>query len=588
MPRLLSVNVGLPRDIAWHGQTVRTAVWKEPVQGRRMVRRLNIDGDGQGDLAGHGGEQRAVFVYQMESYHYWERQLNRHDFVLGQFGENFTIEGLSDEEVCIGDQYRIGGALFEVTQPRVTCYRVGIRMNNPQMPALLVSHKKPGFYLRVLQEGEVEAGNEIVKVADGPEHMTVAEIDAMLYLGHHSQQQLERALRLSALSPGWKTSFGALLEQARDGKMVGGNPGLAPASGPPPAWQGFRPLRVSHIERESRGIVSLVLVPIDGQPLAAALPGQFVVLRLRPQPDSPPLLRPYSLSDVPSADHYRVSVKQEPNGAASTYVYTRVQVDDVLEVSAPRGAFTLRQGLDPLVLLSAGVGATPVLAMLHALTTEARPREVWWLFGARNRDEHPFAQEARRLLQTLPHSRSYIIYSRPGQDDQPGRDFDAAGHFNVAVLKELGVPREADFYLCGPATFLHDLTSGLATWGASRERIHTEIFGPTPSSTPGLVDSVPSLPPHLPTGSVGTGPLVSFSRSGLVAQWDLRFQSLLELAEACDVPVRWSCRTGVCHSCESGLIAGSVSYQPEPLERPAEGNLLICCSQPEGEIVLDL
>ena len=588
MPRLLSVNVGLPRDIAWHGQTVRTSVWKEPVQGRRMVRRLNIDGDGQGDLVGHGGEQRAVFVYQMESYHYWERQLNRHDFVFGQFGENFTIEGLSDEEVCIGDRYRIGGALFEVTQPRVTCYRVGIRMNNPQMPALLVSHKKPGFYLRVLQEGEVEAGNEIVKVADGPEHMTVAEIDAMLYLGRHSQQQLERALRLPALSPGWKTSFQALLEQARAGKMVGGNPGLAPESGPPPAWQGFRPLRVSHIQRESRSIVSLALVAADGQPLAAALPGQFVVLRLRPKPDSPPLLRPYSLSDAPSADHYRVSVKQEPNGAASTYVDTRVQVDDVLEVSAPRGAFTLRQGLDPLVLLSAGVGATPVLAMLHALTTEARPREVWWLFGARNRDEHPFAQEARRLLQILPNSRSYILYSRPGQEDQPGRDFDAAGHFNVTVLKELGVPREADFYLCGPATFLQDLTSGLAAWGASRERVHTEIFGPTPSSTPGVIASAPSLPPHLPAGSPGTGPLVSFARSGLVVHWDPRFQSLLELAEACDVKVRWSCRTGVCHSCESGLIGGSVSYQPEPLDRPAEGTLLICCSQPRGEVILDL
>ncbi len=167
MPRLLSVNVGLPRDIAWRGETVRTAIWKEPVQGRRMVRRLNIDGDKQGDLAGHGGEYRAVFVYQMESYHYWERQLGRNDFVFGQFGENFTVDGLSDEEVCIGDQYRIGSALFEVTQPRVTCYRVGIRMNEPQMAALLVSHRKPGFYFRVLQEGEVEAGDEIVKVADG-------------------------------------------------------------------------------------------------------------------------------------------------------------------------------------------------------------------------------------------------------------------------------------------------------------------------------------------------------------------------------------------------------------------------------------
>ena len=171
MPRLLSVNVGLPRDIAWRGKTVHTAVWKTPVQGRRMVRRLNIDGDGQGDLAGHGGEQRAVFVYQIDSYHYWQGQLGRNDFTYGQFGENFTVDGLSDQEVCIGDRYRVGGALFEVTQPRVTCYRVGIRMEEPQMAALLVAHGRPGFYLRVLEEGEVEAGDEILRVASGPERM---------------------------------------------------------------------------------------------------------------------------------------------------------------------------------------------------------------------------------------------------------------------------------------------------------------------------------------------------------------------------------------------------------------------------------
>src|SRR5689334_4463397 len=204
MPQLLSLNVGLPRDISWRGKTVRTAVWKLPVQGRRRVRKLNIDGDGQGDLAGHGGEHRAVFVYQMDSYHYWERFLGRRDFTPGQFGENFTVDGLLDTEVCIGDRYRIGGALFEVTQPRVTCYRVGIRMDEPRMAALLVAHGRPGFYFRVLQEGEVQAGDEIVKVFDGPERMSVAEIDRLLYLPGHPRQQLERALRIPGLSGGWR------------------------------------------------------------------------------------------------------------------------------------------------------------------------------------------------------------------------------------------------------------------------------------------------------------------------------------------------------------------------------------------------
>ena len=588
MARLLSVNVGLPRDIAWRGKTVHTAIWKDPVQGRRMVRRLNIDGDGQGDLKGHGGEHRAVFVYQMDSYRYWQDRLGRSDFTYGQFGENFTVDGLSDDDVCVGDRYRIGEALFEVTQPRVTCYRVGIRMNEPQMAALLTSSGKPGFYFRVLQEGEVEAGDEIVKIADGPERMTVAEINALLYLPGHSRQQLERALRIPALSAGWRTSFQAFLQQESSGGPMTGNPGLVPESvGSPPAWPGFRPLRVSRIDRESSSVISLLLVPADGRPLVAAEPGQFVVLRLRPKPDAPPLLRSYSLSDTPSADHYRVSIKQELNGVASTYVHNHVRVGDVLDVSAPRGSFTLRPDDRPIVLLSAGVGATPVLAMLHALAAGASPRQVWWLYGARNRDDHPFAQESRGLVQALPHSRSRILYSRPGPDDRLDLEFNATGRLGIPVLDELGVPRDADFYLCGPSAFLQDLSAGLAAWGVAGERVHMEIFGPGESMTPGVSDA-PVRPAHAPAGPAGEGPQVSFARSGLTVRWDEKYQSLLELAEACDVPVRWSCRTGVCHNCESGLVSGSVSYRPEPLDPPAAGALLICCSQPQEEVVIDL
>ena len=335
MARLLSVNVGLPHDVAWNGKTVRTAVWKFPVNERRMVRKLNIDGDGQGDLAGHGGEHRAVFVYQMDSYHYWERFLSRNDFSFGQFGENFTVDGLLDEEVCIGDRFRIGGALFEVTQPRVTCYRVGIRMNEPRMPALLVAHHRPGFYFRVLQEGEVGADDEIVKVADGPERITVAETDALLYLPGHSREQLERALRIPALSKGWQTSFQEMLQHDSNGNMQG-NPGLANEE-PAPAWPGFKPMRVAQIRKESADVTSFVFVPTDGQSLPLARPGQFIVLRLRVDPEKPPVLRNYSLSDLPAADHFRISVKNEANGIGSSYLCNRAREGDVLDISAPRG-----------------------------------------------------------------------------------------------------------------------------------------------------------------------------------------------------------------------------------------------------------
>ena len=249
--RLLSVNVGRPREVEWEGKTVRSAIWKEPVEGPRMVRRINIDGDDQADRLAHGGEHRAVFVYQIDSYRYWERELGRDDFSHGQFGENFTVEGLADDEVCIGDRYRIGGALFEVTQPRVTCYRLGIRMDEPAMPSLLVAHHRPGFYLRVLEEGEVQAGDAIVKVADGPERLTIAQVDALLYLPNKSRPLLERALRVPALSEGWKGSFRELLAKA-DGKAAAA-----------PAWPGFRPLRVAEVRRESATISSFRLVPTD-------------------------------------------------------------------------------------------------------------------------------------------------------------------------------------------------------------------------------------------------------------------------------------------------------------------------------------
>ena len=585
--RLLSVNVGMPRDIAWQGKTVRTAVWKEAVRGPRLVRRLNVDGDGQGDLAGHGGEHRAVFVYQMDSYRFWQSELGRNDFTYGQFGENFTVEGLPDREVCIGDHYRIGRALFEVTQPRVTCYRVGIRMNEPQMAALLVAHHRPGFYLRVLEEGQVEAGDEIVQVDAGPECMTVAEIDALLYLPGRSRSQLERALRIPALSAGWRGSFQALLAQEAGGAATTGDAGRNSTPATLPPWPGFRRVRVSLKSRESASVTSLLLEPADGLPLTAALPGQFVVLRLGLTPDAPAQMRSYSLSGEPSARCYRISVKRELNGLASAYIDEKVQIGDVLEMSAPRGNFTLRTGDDPVVLLSSGVGATPVLAMLHALAAEASGREVWWLYGARSGREHPFAEEVRSLLKAIARGHSHIRYSSPSPEDRPGVDFDASGRLDIGVLRELEVPRNADFFVCGPSAFMSDMTAGLAAWGIAPGRIHTELFGAGPSITPGIA-ATPRRPPHLPAGTQGAGPLVSFARSGVSVHWGSTLQSLLELAEACDIPTRWACRAGVCHTCETGLVAGTVAYRPEPIVPPAAGNVLICCSRPENDVVIDL
>lgn len=587
---LEAVNVGMPADVPWHGRTVRTGVYKRTVAGPRTVRRLNIDGDGQGDLAGHGGEQRAVLVYQTGSYRFWAGELGRDDLVPGNFGENFTVDGLPDDEVCIGDRYRIGDALFEVTQPRVTCYRVGLRMGEPRMAALLVAHHRPGFYLRVLEEGDVEAGQEIVKVSAGPEAMTVEEIDRVLYLPGHTREQVERALRIPALSPGWQDSMRTLLERAEGGGgAASGSAALSEAAtAPPPAWPGFRPLKVTDVRDESRSVFSLYLAADDGSALPAGLPGQFLTVRVLPRRGGPPLIRSYSLSGAPGTGTYRISVKVEPHGAAGNELRSHLRVGDRLEAAAPRGTFCLADGDNPVVLLSAGVGVTPVLAMLHALAREHTGRRVWWLHGARDGTEHPFARESRRLLASLPDARYLVYYSRPGPSDRPGVDYTEAGRLSAEAVRGLGLPVDADAYVCGPTVFMDSLTAALRDCGLAASRVHTESFGAGPAVTPGITRPSATTAPHRPAGPPGNGPEVSFARSGLTVPWDDARGSLLELAEACDIPVRWSCRTGVCHTCELALMSGAVHYSPEPVGPPAEGNLLICCSRPAGEVVLDL
>ncbi|MGO8708095.1 MAG: MOSC domain-containing protein [Terracidiphilus sp.] len=586
MPRLLSVNVGLPREIEWQGKLVRTAIWKRPVAGRIFARRLNLEGDGQADLKGHGGEHRAVMVYQLEAYRYWEQELGRNDFEYGQFGENLTVEGLSDDEVCIGDRYRIGTAIFEVTQPRVTCYRLGIRMNNPQMAALLVSHKKPGFYCRVITEGEVGAGDEIQKIAEGPDRISVAEVDSLLYTTNHDLKRIAIAARIPALSAGWKGSFESFLQADKNG-IHNGNAGLTPSISSSPAWNGFRWVSVVDVHRETSEVTSIVLSGPEGSSLPPALPGQYLALRCLPDKNSPPVVRSYSISGASNSGAYRISVKRG-TGSGSRHLVDATHVGDKLAIGAPRGEFILRPNGKPVVLLSAGIGVTPVLSMLHALASDSTEpsREVWWIHAARNATLHVFAEEAMQLLAAIPGSRSLIAYSQPGPSDQLGSDFDIQGHLNLANLEKLAIPVAADFYMCGPSAFLRDINRDLVSLGVPQSAIHQELFGSAGTLEPG-VTKAEVKPPHSPV-PLGTGPIVSFTRSGLAVPWDSRFKSILELAEACDVPVRWSCRTGVCHTCECGVLDGRLRYAPEPLDQPALGNALICCSTPETPIELDL
>jgi ferredoxin-NADP reductase len=414
----------------------------------------------------------------------------------------------------------------------------------------------------------------------------VAEVDALLYLPGHSPGRVAQALAIPALPDGWKASFRALLDQPESPGGATGNAGLAAAS-PPPAWPGFRPLAVAAVERETPSVISVHLADPGGTAVPPAQPGQFLTLRLPVTPGAQPLVRSYSLSGPPGASSYRISVKREPHGAGSQYMHSRVRAGDVLEAAAPRGTFILQPGDSPILLISAGVGATPVLAMLHALAGAGSGRDIWWLHGARSRADEPFAMESRSLLAELPSAHRCICYSRPGPDDVRGHHYQTAGRLTPGVLAGLDLPRTAEAYLCGPAAFMDQMSAGLADLGIGAARVHTEIFGSTGSSTPGIA-AAPARPPHPPAGQPGTGPQIAFARSGLTVAWDEGCTSLLDLAEACDVPVRWSCRTGVCHTCETTLLSGTVGYAPDPVEAPADGSALICCSQPRTDLTLDL
>jgi ferredoxin-NADP reductase/MOSC domain-containing protein YiiM/ferredoxin len=568
--RLVSVNVGMPKNVQWRDKTVYTGIWKTPVEGPVMVRRINIDGDGQGDLAGHGGEQRAVMVYQAESYDFWKTYLNRDDLEPGHFGENLTVTGLSDDEVCIGDRYQIGDAEFEVTQPRVTCFRIGLRLNVPEMPNLLVAQHRPGFYFRVITEGRVQAGDDIVRTRRGRHELSVADVDALLYLPDRNIEQLRKVVEVPALSPGWQQSFNDMLA-AHQRSVVA----TTPPVGVEPGWNGFRPLRVSETRRESPSVLSIRLETEDHTSLPPPLPGQYLTVRI-PGAGDPVPLRSYSLSGDTGAGVYRISVKREEHGLVSRWLHAHIEPGSVIEAAAPRGDFYLTDDNSPVVLISAGIGITPVLAMLHALAAAGSSREIWWLHTTRNRETQAFAAEVTNLIESLPHARQLVYYTQTqGRLDQP-------------AIAALGLPADAAAYLCGPTQFMADLRDSLTAAGLDPTGIHSELFGALPPINPGIVDGAPRRKPHPPAGPPRTGPSITFSRSGLTVNWSADYGNILDLAEACDVPTRFSCRSGVCHLCETGIVTGATRYVQSPLEPPDQGTVLICSAAPQSDLVLDL
>ena len=571
--RVLSVNVALPREVSWKGTPVTTGIYKEPVEGRVRVRTLNLDGDRQADLSVHGGWDKAVYAYPSEFYEVWRRERPELEFPWGRFGENLTTEGLLDHEVNVGDRFRVGSAELIVTQPRLPCFKLGIRMRRDEFVAEFLERALLGFYFAVAREGEVEAGDPIVELSRDPRGFRATEVMRLYAHDRDDVDGLQRAVALDALPESWRNHFRrrlAELERRRSRRLL-------PAP-PPPAWPDFRPFEVREKVRESDDVCSFRLRPSDGAPLPPHLPGQYVTLRVDGPGGNGPAIRSYSLSDRPSRDGYRLTVKR--GGLVSAFLQDAIEPGDVIELKAPAGRFTIDPAATyrPVVLVAGGIGITPMLAMLNSIVGHGQARETWLFYGVRNHREHLMPRYLEELAERYPFVHVHVSYSRRVSErgHTLGR-FDHAGRITVELLRELLPASYYDYFLCGPGAMMQSLAEGLRAWGVPEARIHSEAFGP--AAIKAGVE---------PNGRRDCGFQVTFARSQTRSVWSRCDSPLLELAEDAGVSIPFGCRAGSCGTCVTKVVSGGVSYLHEPGAPLAPGEVLPCVAVPEAELVLDV
>ena len=582
--KLISINVSMPKTVYHQGRLVNTGIFNEQVAGRVMVRKLNVDGDGQADLKVHGGVYKAVYIYDIENIRYWRKVLGRNDIGYGHFGENFTVEGMPDDRIHVGDVFRIGGVLLEVTQPRVPCFKLEIKMDLPGFSQKFLASGRLGFYCRVIQEGEVEAGDFIERIQFGPEKIAVQEFARLYYFDTQNLEKIHRILRIPALPPGWSRAFEKLLETV--GKKGKKRKTLKRA------WQGFRPFIVSQKVPESQSMTSFYLMPEDREPLPPYMPGQFLTFKLNIPGISRPVIRTYTLSDCPChTEYYRITVKREPQPedpeiiSGSNYFHDMVEAGTRLQVAASRGDFFLDPKEEtPVVLLSGGVGMTPMISMLNAIVDSGNKRPVWFVHGTRNGLHHAMSEHMRQIVSEHDNITVHIRYSRPRPEDIQGRDYDSIGHVTVNLLKELLPDNDMDFYLCGPPPFMHSLIKGLWEWDVPEHRIRFEVFGPDAMMLEGARPKRRQKKKAVEEENYK----IVFSQSQITAQWDPESENLLNFAEEQGVFPDFSCRAGICQTCGYGLLEGQVDYNFDPLAPPYPGQVLLCCTRPKSDLVIDV
>lgn len=356
------------------------------------------------------------------------------------------------------------------------------------------------------------------------------------------------------------------------------------------AWNGFRKFKVARKQFECADVYTFFLVPHDGRPLPPYKPGQYLTFQLNIPGRDKPVVRCYSLSDSPfHENYYRVTIKKEgpprdrpdlPPGAASSYFVDKVREGDIVDVKAPSGHFFLDLNQPkPVVLISGGVGITPMLSMMNAIIESGSKREVYFFHGARNRAEHIQRPYLTEIVGQYENIHIHVAYSKPSKDDFAGRDFQHEGRVSIELLKEVLPSNNFEYFLCGNGSFMKSLTDGLEAWGVPESNIHFEAFGPATVKKKNV--------PAAALGADGPQPKVTFSKSGKVFEWEPLLGNLLDFAREKGIRLDSGCCAGSCGSCLVAIQSGNVDYLQAPDAPPEQGSCLTCICRPKGDVVLD-
>ena len=561
---LLAVFAGRVAPLGPKG--VSSAFVKKRLDDRVLVGKLGLAGDEQADLAVHGGVDKAVYAYPAVHYPCWRDEFPEHSRLWGpgSLGENLAISGFDESSVCIGDVFRLGSAVLQVTQPRKPCFKLALRFSGDQRIApRMIRAGRTGWYFRVLGDGYLVEGDELQLLERPHREWSIRRTNEVAYDTAAAKESLRAVAALPALSAAWR-------DQTKSA-----------VAGVSRAAADFRQFVLAEARDESASIRSLLFAPVDGRDIPLHQPGQHVRIKVRSGDGE--FVRRYTISSVPGSKSLRISVKREPNGQVSRLLH-RLQIGEAIEISGPQGRFVLdRQAGRPVALLSAGVGITPMISMLHAAVTQDGRYpfvpKVFFLHAARNGTEHAFRAQIEASLSKHPSTVSRIFYSQPTEEDRQRRAFDREGRLRIEDIEQF-VTVEHDFYLCGPASFMEAVRTDLMKRGVPKSRIKAETFdfGGDDAAT---TDFSPDALRRFKTGAT-----VRFGEASKSIEWTPEDGTLLDLAERSGVTVFSDCRMGLCGTCSARILQGEVTHLGPNGSEPLEGEVLLCCAIPKTDALL--